>query len=85
MLIEHIAVYFGRQHHLLAPSAALLKPAADNLLRPAAVLLASVDIGRIKKVNSRIQRGIHNPESFLLFGLRAKIHRAETELADLEA
>lgn len=82
-LVTHRPVDLGRQDNLLTASAALLEPAADNSLGQTRVLTPAIHIGGIKKLDSRVQRRIHNPEGFFLVGDGTEVHRSQTEAAYL--
>ncbi|MNV84332.1 hypothetical protein D3C71_1781960 [compost metagenome] len=45
----------------------------------------AINVRRVKKVDPRIQRGIHNAVGFLLIRQRSEIHCAKTDTADLQA
>lgn len=49
-LVVHGTVYLGRQHNLLAASAAQLEPAADDCLCKSGIFTPAVNIGGIKKL-----------------------------------
>src|SRR5262249_46185371 len=61
--------------HLLATTLTAGQPAADDPLR----LLSPVRVGRVEEVDAGIERGIHDLTTRGLVGLRAEVHRAETQ------
>lgn len=83
--VLHGAVNLGGEHRPLPALAALGEPAAQNFLGPAPVLGAAVDVGRVKEIDARVQRGIHDRVGGRLLCLRPKIHGAQAEAGNLQA
>src|SRR5690606_28372212 len=81
-IVGHIAVDFGGDHDLIAPSGLLLEPAPDDFLGCAAVGASAVNVGGIEEVDAHLQRFVHNAEGFVFGRERAKVHRPQTNLAD---
>ena len=59
-------------------------PLANHRPRICSVSPAAVAVGRVEEVDSFLERPIHDGEAVGLFGLRAEVHRAETQRADEE-
>src|SRR4029079_16611797 len=83
--IPHAPVHLGRKHDLFPSTATLCKPTAENLFGPSLSELPPVDVRRVKKVHSQLQRTVHDRHAARFGGLRSKIHGAETEPAHLDA
>src|SRR6188508_1760303 len=83
--IPHAPVHLGRKHDLFPSTAALRKPTAENLFGPSLSELPPVDVRRVEKVHSQLQRTVHDRHAVRFGGLRPKIHGAETEPAHLDA
>ena len=79
------AVWGCFRHRIDAPSAALRKPASDDLFGDAFAFFAAVDVGRVEKVDAGFQRLVHDRETVRLRRLRAEVHRAEAQPADFQA
>src|SRR5919109_4281602 len=82
--VAHAAVDFGCQHRFLTSPAALRKPAADDLLRPAFARFPAIGIGGVKEINAKLERLVHDRKRIFLRGLRTKVHGAKTQTGHLE-
>src|SRR5207247_630055 len=77
------SIELGGQHHLLA-SPSLREPAADDLLRSPQPALAAIAVRGIEEVDPMLEGAVHHGEAVWLCGLRAEVHRAQTQPADLQ-
>ena len=81
--IVHFLMHLGGQHHALTAAAALLEPAADDLLGDALVIGGlAVVVRRVEEIDARVQRRVHDAMGFLLVAAVAEGHGAQAELAD---
>jgi hypothetical protein len=81
----HVAVDLGGEDGLVAMRGALREPVADDLLGTALVLAPAVHVGGVEEVDARVEGRIHDRVGVGLIGLRAEVHGAEDESADLES
>src|SRR5262249_1388241 len=79
--LAHAALDLGRQDDLLAPPAALLEPATDDLLGHALTRLPAVDVRGVEEVEAQLERMVHDGEAVRLAGVRTEVHGAEAERA----
>ena len=77
--IAHVSVNFRGHDDFLTPSAALGKPAPDNLLGDALAFLAAIDVGGIKEVDAQLDGFVHDGEGGLLIRLGAEVHRPQAQ------
>src|SRR5262249_28827004 len=75
-------VHLGGEDDLVAPPAALRQPASDDLLGDALARLPPVDVRGIEEVDAGLERPVHHGEAVGLAGVRAEVHRSQTEPAD---
>ena len=72
------------QDDFVPPPAALGEPPSDDRLSGASAVVAAVAVRCVEEVDPELERPVHDCERFVLGRLRPEIHRAETQLADLE-
>ena len=82
--LGHRAEDLGREHDLLAASAALREPAADDLLGRAGTLRSAVAVRGVEEVDPELERAIHDLVRVGLARERAEVHRAEADRADAQ-
>jgi hypothetical protein len=82
--LAHPAVHLRRDHHRFAPTPALREPPPDDLLGDAFAELPAVHVGRVVELDAEVERAIHDLEAVRLGGLRAEVHRAETQARDAQ-
>ena len=86
--VAHRAVDLGREHDLLAPPPpwANQRPMICSVIRsPLSADSSAVDVGGVEEVDTVLERPVHDRETSGLVGLRAEVHGAEAQLADLQA
>jgi hypothetical protein len=81
----HLAKYLGCQHDLLAAPTTLGQPAPDDLLGDPLADLPAVHIGGVEEIDAQFQGAIHDRKAVLFAGVRAEVHRAQAQPADLQA
>jgi len=83
--LAHAAIDLSGDDHLLAPPAALDKPAPEDVLGDAFADLPAVNVSRIEEVDAQFERLVHDGEGIGFAGLRAEVHRAETKAGHFQA
>ena len=81
----HAPEDLGGDDDFLAPTAALREPAPDDLLGDAFAHFPAVDVGGVEEVDAQFQGAIHDGERIFFGGVRAEVHRAQTQRADFQA
>src|SRR5262249_58571802 len=79
--LPHASVDLGRQHDVVATSAALGQPPPDDLLGDALARLPPVDVRRVEEIDAQLEGLVHDRAAVGLAGEGAEVHGAETEPA----
>src|SRR4051794_33116779 len=80
--VAHRAEQLRGDDSLLAATAALREPPADDLLGDAFALLPPVDVGAVEEVDAVLDGAVHDPVRVILARLRPEVHGAEDEAGD---
>src|ERR1043165_3554248 len=79
----HHAIHLCRENDLFSPTTALRKPFADYCFCGSFANMATIDVGSIKKINTELERFIHNAKAIGFAGNRTEVHGAEAKAANL--
>jgi hypothetical protein len=77
--LRHRTEHFRREHNLLASTAALREPRAEDRFGSARALFAAVPVCRIEEVDAEVERAIHDVVCIGLSGERAEVHGAQAD------